>query len=111
MALTERNRAFALHELRAAPRETVEVEARIAVDGHLTACVFRNVSQTGAFARMGWVPAGTIVRIWFRLPDEVIEIDATARWSNAEGVGLQFGSLRARDAYALGQYLQALRAR
>ncbi len=111
MALTERNRVFALDELRASPRETVEIEARIAIDGELSACVFKDLSQTGAFARMSWVPAGTVVMIWFRLPTQVIEIDATARWSNAQGVGLQFGALRAKDAYALGQYLATLRLR
>ena len=97
-------------ELRASTRHEVELEARLGVAGEVVPCMLSNVSRGGAFATVGRLFAGTEVRLWFTLPtaDGVIEIDATVRWSTPEGVGVQFGSMRARDAYALGRYLAGL---
>jgi hypothetical protein len=51
---------------------------------------------------------GSTVALWFVLEDTgtVIETSAVVRWAAADGVGIQFGSLRARDAWALGQFLR-----
>jgi type IV pilus assembly protein PilZ len=97
--------------LRASTRVEVAIEARIDVAGEVTSCVLRNVSQGGAFADVARLAFGTQVMLSFRVPTatEVIEVAAVVRWSTADGVGLQFGGLRARDAWALGRYLEALR--
>jgi hypothetical protein len=96
---------------RAGTRHEVDIEARINLDGAQTSCSFRDLSRGGAFASIGPLPLGTIVMVWFELPDGggSIEVDATVRWTAHDGVGLQFGGLRARDAWALGRYLDGLR--
>ncbi len=97
---------------RASTRVEVELEARLGNEGVLTPCVLRNVSRGGAFADVAGLAFGTDVMLWFRLPgsDSVIEVGAVVRWSTPGGVGLQFGGLRAKDAWALGRFLEAARA-
>ncbi|HUQ04686.1 MAG TPA: PilZ domain-containing protein [Kofleriaceae bacterium] len=94
---------------RASTRHAVAIDARIGVDGQLIPCVLTNVSQGGAFAAIGRLPMGTAVTLWFTLDEtgDVIETDAVVRWAESHGVGLQFGALRARMAWALGQFLLA----
>jgi type IV pilus assembly protein PilZ len=95
---------------RSQTRHDVDIAAHVGRDGQLSACTLRNLSRGGAFAEIGALPHGTAVTLWFELPDGsgAIEVDAVARWSTPDGVGLQFGSLRARDAWALGRYLDAV---
>jgi hypothetical protein len=40
--------------------------------------------------------------------DDAIDVGGTVRWSNAEGVGVQFDGLRARDVWALNEYFKQL---
>ena len=66
----------------------------------------RNVSLGGMFVRTSaTLPFGAQVRIRFRLPSlkEDTEVSATVRWTTPEGVGVQFGSLRAMEVWALNQ--------
>lgn len=48
---------------------------------------------------------GAAVKVRFRLPtlDEDTEVEATVRWVQGERAGLQFGSLRARDVWAMNR--------
>lgn len=48
---------------------------------------------------------GTRVKVQFPLPAlrETAEIEATVRWGGDDGMGVQFGSLRAREVWALNQ--------
>lgn len=50
------------------------------------------------------------VKVRFRLPtlDEDSVIDSTVRWVSGTGSGVQFGSLRARDVWAINQLLRTV---
>jgi hypothetical protein len=65
-----------------------------------------NLSLGGAFLILGRrLAIGTPVSLSFRIPthSEVIEADATVRWSSEEGIGVQFDGLRAGEVYAIGK--------
>ncbi|HEY8430593.1 MAG TPA: PilZ domain-containing protein, partial [Sandaracinaceae bacterium] len=51
------------------------------------------------------IPYGTKVQLEFFLPAlrEEARIEATVRWQKDGGMGVQFGSLRAREVWALNQ--------
>ncbi len=51
------------------------------------------------------LPYGTAVRVRFPLPAlrETVEVAATVRWGGDDGMGVQFGSLRAREVWGLNQ--------
>ena len=53
---------------------------------------------------------GQRVRIAFAVPslNHAIEVGGTVRWSNTDGVGVQFDGLRARDVWALNEYFKQL---
>jgi hypothetical protein len=53
---------------------------------------------------------GTPVKVRFRLPalKEVAVVETTVRWTKPDGVGLQFGSLRAIEVWALNQFFKGL---
>lgn len=74
--------------------------------------VATNISLGGVYlvteARM---PYGSLVSVRFRVP--AMKKDATAagtiRWVKPDGVGVQFGSLRALEVWALNQYFKGLK--
>ncbi len=51
---------------------------------------------------------GQRVEIAFHVPTQAdaISVGATVRWSAADGVGIQFDGLRARDVWALNEYFK-----
>ena len=70
-----------------------------------------NLSLGGTFVRADRVlPFGTTVRLRIPLPalKEPCEVDATVRWHRDEGMGLQFGSLRAIEVWGLNQLFRGL---
>jgi hypothetical protein len=71
------------------------------------ACVSRNISLGGMLLDCtdANLPYGSKVRLKFHLPAlrEDANIEATVRWQREEGMGVQFGSLRAREVWALNQ--------
>ncbi|MBZ0120560.1 MAG: PilZ domain-containing protein [Sandaracinaceae bacterium] len=69
-------------------------------------CVSRNISLGGILlATDSPLPYGTQVKLSMFLPalKEDAVIDGVVRWQRDEGMGVQFGSLRARDVWALNQ--------
>jgi uncharacterized protein (TIGR02266 family) len=67
-----------------------------------------NVSLGGAFILTGErPPLGTRVTLQLSLPSqkEPVHVGATVRWVDANGIGVQFDGLRARDVWALGKLL------
>jgi hypothetical protein len=56
-------------------------------------------------------PLGTAVMLRFRLPALKLdtEVEATVRWSEEGKHGMQFGSLRARDVWALNKLFRTAR--
>lgn len=69
-------------------------------------CTTRNVSLGGMYLLTETpLPYGTRVRVRFHLAAlrETAEIEATVRWGGEDGMGVQFGSLRAREVWGLNQ--------
>lgn len=56
------------------------------------------------------IPYGTELSVRLRVPalKEDAHIAATARWAREDGIGLQFGSLRAMEVWALNQFFRGL---
>ncbi len=70
----------------------------------------RNVSLGGMLIAMeGKLAFGTPVRMRITLPPlkESTEIEATVRWIKDDAVGVQFGSLRAKEVWALNQMFKS----
>lgn len=70
-----------------------------------------NVGLGGMYVECQTPPAfGSVVQVRFRLPslDEDVVVEGTVRWVKPDGVGVQFGSLRARDVWALNQLLRTV---
>lgn len=71
----------------------------------------RNLSLGGVLVGdVGRQPLGQRVHIAFSVPAPLHEIavGAVVRWTDSEGVGLQFEGLRARDVWALNEYFKRL---
>lgn len=70
-----------------------------------------NIGLGGMYVECSPQPAfNSAVQVRFRLPtltDDSV-IDATVRWAKPDGSGLQFGSLRARDVWAINQLLRTV---
>jgi hypothetical protein len=69
-------------------------------------CITRNVSLGGMYLiSEAKLPYGAKVELEIYLPalKEDARIEATVRWQKEDGVGIQFGSLRAREVWALNQ--------
>ena len=74
-------------------------------DGEL-ALISKNVSLGGMYLMSEeQLPYGTTVRLRLYLPalKEDALIEAVVRWQKPDGIGVQFGSLRAREVWALNQ--------
>jgi hypothetical protein len=96
---------------RSQTRHDVSIPATVVVDGTPKHCTMLNVSLGGALvAAQPKLAMGHRVRISFHVPTmtDAIDIGATVRWSNADGVGVQFDGLRARDVWALNEYFKQL---
>jgi hypothetical protein len=92
-------------------RHNVSLPAKLTVDGTPNDCTMLNISLGGAQTTApGRYPMGQRVKIEFTVPapHHAIEVGATVRWSNAEGVGIQFDGLRARDVWALNEFFKQL---
>jgi hypothetical protein len=75
-------------------------------DGREISAYTVNLSLGGAFVQTETELAyGTQARARFRLPTlkEDTEVPVTVRWKTSEGLGVQFGSLRALEVWALNQ--------
>jgi len=96
---------------RTSTRYPVDVQATLSVGDESTEVRLINLSLGGAFiADLDRVEFGTQVQISFRIPthDEPIEVSAATRWSTEFGVGIQFGSLRAREVWSLNKFFESL---
>jgi Tfp pilus assembly protein PilZ len=92
-------------------RHVVAVPITLTVDGTPHSCTMLNLSLGGAQVLANTkFSMGQRVQVSFQVPTmaEPIEVGGTVRWSNAEGVGVQFDGLRARDVWALNEYFKQL---
>ncbi len=70
-----------------------------------------NISLGGMYLVMGeQIPYGAEVKVRFRLPalKEDTESTTTVRWNKPDGIGVQFGSLRALEVWGLNQLFKTL---
>ncbi len=92
-------------------RHDVSIPVKLAVNGILSDCELLNISLGGAqIAAHAKYAMGQRVEIAFHVPTmaEAIEVGGTVRWSNPDGVGVQFDGLRARDVWALNEFFKQL---
>ncbi|MBT8492206.1 MAG: PilZ domain-containing protein [Deltaproteobacteria bacterium] len=98
---------------RTSTRYPVEIDATLRVGEQALEVQLLNLSIGGAFfGGLDKLDMGTQVQVSFRIPthDETIEVAATTRWSTDLGVGVQFGSLRAREVWSLNKFFESLSA-
>jgi hypothetical protein len=92
-------------------RHDVSIPAKLTIDGTPKDCTMLNLSLGGALVSANTKYAmGQRVQIAFAVPalNHPIEIGGTVRWSNTDGVGVQFDGLRARDVWALNEFFKQL---
>jgi hypothetical protein len=92
-------------------RHDVSIPAKLTIDGTPSDCTMLNLSLGGALVSANTRYAmGQRVRIAFAVPalNHPVEVGGTVRWSNVDGVGVQFDGLRARDVWALNEYFKQL---
>jgi hypothetical protein len=93
-------------------RHFVSIAAKLTSDGGATDdATLVNISLGGALVAANSKHAmGQRVHLSFKVPtlEHVIEISSVVRWSDSNGVGLQFDGLRARDVWALNEYFKRL---
>ena len=77
------------------------------------ATVASNISLGGLYlVTDAAIPYGSLVKVRLKVPalKEPATIGGTLRWKKDDGVGVQFGSLRALEVWALNQYFKGLRS-
>jgi hypothetical protein len=87
-------------------RHEIELDAVVTHEGGQIACKTRNLSLGGVFLLTDSpLPYGTKIRVRFHLAPlrEAVDVEGTIRWTAGEGMGAQFGSLRAREVWGLNQ--------
>jgi len=92
-------------------RYEVSIAGKLTVNGATIDCKIVNLSLGGALvAATKRYTMGDRMKVAFAVPkvEHNIDIEATVRWSNSEGVGVQFDGLRARDVWALNEYFKQL---
>lgn len=96
---------------RTSTRHTVSLTAQLTIDGKPRSATLLNLSLGGALVDAGdRLAMGSRVQITFRIPtvEDPIEVGATVRWTDGQGVGLQFDGLRAREVWGLNEYFKQL---
>ena len=92
-------------------RHSVALPAKLTIEGTPKDCTMLNLSLGGAqLAAQSRYPMGQRVTIEFTVPApyHAIAVGGTVRWSNADGLGVQFDGLRARDVWALNEFFKQL---
>jgi uncharacterized protein (TIGR02266 family) len=87
-------------------RHVAELVVAFEKDGQRVEARSRDISLGGMFVTTDRaLPYGSRVVIEVALPSlsAPARIEVTVRWSNAEGMGVQFGTLRARETWAINQ--------
>ena len=96
---------------RTSTRHSVSIVSKLTVDGAADECTLVNLSLGGAqVVAKQQLPMGVRCQLAFRVPtlEDVIDVGATVRWADDQGVGLQFDGLRARDVWGLNEYFKQL---
>lgn len=92
-------------------RYNCDLPVTVEIDGMDLVATGTNVSLGGMYVTTELeVAYGTLGKLTFRVPalKEDAIVDVTVRWVTPGGLGLQFGSLRAIEVWALNQYFKTL---
>lgn len=102
---------------RSATRHDIAIDVTVLVPGEAPAgpatsieTTIGNLSLSGAYVVLGRrLTIGSTVTLKFRIPthDRPIETAGVVRWSNDQGVGVQFDGLRAGEVWALGKFFES----
>ncbi|HKA88572.1 MAG TPA: PilZ domain-containing protein [Haliangiales bacterium] len=95
-------------EERASERFELRLAVNVALGERRFTTETANVSLGGAFLLTEEKPPlGTKLALQISLPSqkELVQVGATVRWVDTNGIGVQFDGLRARDVWALGKLL------
>ena len=95
---------------RSSTRHTVSIQAKLTINNQSHEATVVNLSLGGALVSGQKLTMGQRVQVAFRVPTvaEPIDVGATVRWTDSNGVGLQFDGLRALDVWALNEYFKQL---
>lgn len=93
--------------------ERLEIALPVVIvhEGREIAAQSKNLSSGGMLVEASAdVPFGASVRLVATLPpnSHPVDVVATVRWIRDGAIGLQFGSLRAKDAWAINQLVKLL---
>jgi hypothetical protein len=89
-------------------RYPIDLPARLRVGESDLSARIRNLSMGGVYVVGPSLPIGTRCMLRFTAPQlEVFEHWCTARWTTAEGCGLQFETLQAMDTYQLARFIRS----
>jgi hypothetical protein len=96
-----------MFDSRATLRFPVDLPARLLVgETELTARV-RNLSLGGVFIAGPALPIGTRCRLRFRAPHlDAFDQWCVAKWTTAEGCGLEFEAMQPLDTYQLARFIR-----
>ncbi len=94
-------------ERRTHVRKRVNLEATIQVTGgSVMVGNLRDMSLSGAFIVGVEAPAfGTVLSIQITIDGQSLTLAAIIRWAKPAGIGVQFGSLGARETYLITEML------
>ena len=100
-----------MEQKRKAPRQErrLPIEYAVETTDDWRGATTRNLSTVGVFVEtVASPPFGARLTLRFHLATqtEAIQIAGQVRWADDSGFGVQFDGLRARDAWALGKYLE-----
>ncbi len=96
---------------RSQTRYQVAIEAQITIAGETHNRTIINLSLGGCHITHDQrLAIGTRVDVSFRIPTQEapVNVGGATRWSNDDGVGVQFDGLRAREVWSLNKYFESL---
>jgi hypothetical protein len=92
-------------------RYVCELPIVLVHDGQELTGTATNISLGGMYVVIdAQIDYGTTLKARFRLPalKEETECEVVVRWKKPDGVGAQFGSLRAKEVWGLNQFFKGL---
>ncbi len=92
-------------------RFNCELPVTVLYEGDELSGIASNISLGGLYiVTESQVPFGMDVKVRFQVPSlkEPATVDSKVRWVKPDGFGVQFGSLRALEVWALNQYFKTL---
>jgi hypothetical protein len=90
-------------------RYLVDLDVDLRIGENTLRARAKNLSLGGVYLELAEKTAlGERVHLRFTVAGHAVEVDALVRWHGDRGAGVQFDSLRARDVYEIGKYLETL---